>query len=165
VSYEIYRDIVFEGVHVSAAELAPQRSIVISGVSKSYAMTGFRVGFMRASEEVIEVAAKLQEALVSCGTAISQYGALAAIEGPQDCVRAMRDVYRRRRDLAIDYVRSRDAHSYTPRGAFYLMIDVSASGLDGQEFAMELLRTSEAAPQTDKACTAPPLGANLPDAS
>ena len=108
-------------------------------------MTGFRVGFMRSPEEVIAMAAKLQEALVSCGTAISQYGALAAIEGPQDCVRAVRDVYRRRRDLAIDYVRSRDAHSCTPRGAFYLMIDVSASGLDGQEFAMELLRARRVA--------------------
>ena len=96
---------------------------------------------MRACEQTIEVGAKLQEALVSCGTAISQYGALAAIEGPQDCVRAMRDVYRRRRDIAIKYLKERNAYSYTPRGAFYLMVDVSGSGLDGQEFAMTLLGT------------------------
>ena len=141
VSDEIYRDLVFEGTHVSLAELAPERSVVISGVSKSYAMTGLRVGFVRASEAIIELGAKLQEPLVSCGTAISQYGALAAITGPQDCVFEMRDAYRRRRDLAVEFLKSRNACSYVPKGAFYLMVDVSASGLDGEAFAYELLET------------------------
>ena len=139
VSDEIYHDMVYEGEHASAASLDPDRSIVVSGVSKSYAMTGFRVGFMRATKEIIEIGAKLQEPLVSCGVAISQHGALAAIEGPQDCVRQMRDAYRKRRDLAVAYLRERNAYSYTPRGAFYLMIDISASGLDGEAFALELL--------------------------
>ena len=141
VSDEMYCDFVFEGEHASLADLAPERSVVITGVSKSYAMTGFRVGFLRAPEDVIEVAAKLQEPLVSCGTAISQHGALAAITGPQTCVHEMRDAYRRRRDLAVAFLEARNARSYTPRGAFYLMVDVASSGLDGEAFAMELLET------------------------
>ena len=98
LSDEIYRDLVFDGAHVRLAELAPERSAVVTGVSKSYAMTGFRVGFVRAPEAIIDIAMKRQEPLVSCGTSISQHGALAAITGPQDCVAEMRDAYRRRRD-------------------------------------------------------------------
>lgn len=140
VSDEIYQDIIFEGEHVSAAELDPDRSIVITGVSKSYAMTGFRVGFMRAPENIIEVGARIQEPLVSCGVAASQYGALEAIQGPQDCVAQMRNAYKRRRDLALALLKENNAYSYTPRGAFYLMIDVSASGMDGDQFADHLLQ-------------------------
>ena len=139
ISDEIYQDIVFEGEHVSLASLDAERSIVISGVSKSYAMTGFRVGFLRAPKEIAALVTKLQEPIVSCGAAISQYGALAAITGPQECVFGMRDAYRRRRDLAVDALKARNAHTYTPRGAFYLMIDISASELDGHAFALKLL--------------------------
>ena len=145
VSDEIYRDIVFEGEHVSAAALAPERAIVVDGVSKSYAMTGFRVGFLRAPENIISTGAKIQEPMVSCGTAISQYGALAAITGSQACVATMRRAYRQRRDVAIRYLASRDAFSYSPRGAFYLMVDVSSSGLDGDAFAVELLERKRVA--------------------
>ncbi len=141
LSDEIYRDLVFDGAHVRLAELAPERSAVVTGVSKSYAMTGFRVGFVRAPEAIIDIAMKRQEPLVSCGTSISQHGALAAITGPQDCVAEMRDAYRRRRDLAVEFLRTRNNFTYRPRGAFYLMVDVSGSGLDGEAFALELLET------------------------
>lgn len=139
ISDEIYQDLIFEGEHVNAASLDPDRSIVISGVSKSYAMTGFRVGFLRAPRPIAKLVEKLQQPFVSCGVAISQYGALAAITGPQDCVAAMRQAYRRRRDLAVEALKARNAHTYTPRGAFYVLIDVSASGLDGHAFALKLL--------------------------
>ena len=87
------------------------------------------------------IAAKLQEPIVSCGTATSQYGAIAAIAGRQDCVFQMRDVYRKRRDLAVEFLKARNACSCIPRGAFYLMVDISASGLDGEAFAIELLES------------------------
>lgn len=145
LSDEVYQDIVFDGEHVSAAELDPDRSIVVSGVSKSFAMTGFRVGYVRATPQIIATVAKLQEPTIACGVAISQYGALAALTGPQDCVWQMRDEYRRRRDLAIAFLRKKNAYSYTPRGAFYLLIDVSRSGMNGEEFALELLQESRVA--------------------
>ncbi len=140
ISDEIYEDIIFEGTHVSAAELIPERSIVISGFSKSYAMTGLRVGYMRAPEEIVRVLTKLQQPIISCGVAISQYGALAAITGPQDCVEEMRSAYRRRRDLAVALLKERGAYAYTPRGAFYIMVDITRSGMDGKAFALKLLQ-------------------------
>ena len=63
----------------------------------------------------------------------------AAVTGPQECVSDMREAYRRRRDLAIRYLRERAAFSYFPQGAFYLMVDVSYSGSDGEKFAPDLL--------------------------
>ncbi len=140
VSDEIYSNIVFEGSHTSALPYdTDDRTVVVHGVSKSYAMTGFRVGFTRATADYVVQGAKLQEALVSCGTAASQAAALAALEGPQDCVREMRDVYRQRRDLACDELTRHGLGFWRPHGAFYLLIDIAPSGMDGREFALKLI--------------------------
>ena len=103
-------------------------------------MTGFRVGYLRAGETFSGLAAKVQEPLITCGTASSQYAALEAITGPQDCVRQMVDEYRERRNLVAAFLEKHGQNQYTPRGAFYYMIDVSRSGLGGQDFAVDLLK-------------------------
>lgn len=140
VSDEIYSNIVFEGRHTSALPFdTDDRTILIHGVSKSYAMTGFRVGFLRATPEFVIQGTKLQEALVSCGTASSQAAALAALDGSQDCVTGMRDTYRRRRDLACDELTRLGLRFWRPHGAFYLLIDIESTGLDGHEFALKLI--------------------------
>ncbi len=141
ISDEIYADIIFEGTHNSAAEFDTDgRVIVANGFSKSYSMTGFRVGYLRAGTAFSALAAKVQEPLITCGTASSQYAALEAITGPQDCIKRMVDEYRERRNLVSQFMDEHGLKQYTPRGAFYYMIDVSSSGLGGQEFALELLR-------------------------
>lgn len=141
ISDEIYSDIIFEGEYISAAELdCDERVIVVHGVSKSYSMTGFRVGYSRGNEAYIELAAKVQEPLVACGTASSQYAALAALTGPQECVEVMRSAYKKRRDLILNILEENDLKQYTPRGAFYILIDVSISGLSGYDFALKLLK-------------------------
>jgi len=141
ISDEVYADIIFEGTHCSAAEFDNDaRVIVANGVSKSYAMTGFRVGYLRAGKTFSALAAKVQEPLITCGTANSQYAALEAITGPQDCIKKMVDEYRERRNLVTEFMDEHGQNQYTPRGAFYYMIDISRSGLDGQEFAVDLLR-------------------------
>ncbi len=141
ISDEVYADIVFEGSHCSAAEFDRDgRVLVANGVSKSYSMTGFRVGYLRADEAFSELAAKVQEPLITCGTASSQYAALEAITGPQDCVREMVDEYRERRNLVREFMEEQGQNQYTPRGAFYYMIDISGSGMSGQDFAVDLLR-------------------------
>lgn len=146
VSDEIYSKIVFDGNHASALPHASNdRCIMIHGVSKSYAMTGFRVGFLRATPEFVVQGAKLQEALVSCGTASSQSAALAALEGPQDCVAAMRNTYRRRRDLACDELTHHGLKFWRPYGAFYLLIDIEPTGLDGHQFALRLIEEKDVA--------------------
>jgi len=138
---EIYGEIIFDGVdHVSAAAHDPDgRVLLVTGMSKSYAMTGYRVGFTRACTEYVEMASKLQEPLVSCGVGFSQMAAADALDGPQECVVEMRDAYQRRRDIALEVLRAHDMYRYTPGGAFYLLIDISASGMESRDFAMELI--------------------------
>ncbi|HJP33490.1 MAG: pyridoxal phosphate-dependent aminotransferase [Candidatus Latescibacteria bacterium] len=144
---EIYGEIVFDGSsHVSCVSHDPDgRVLLVSGMSKAYAMTGYRVGFTRACTEYIDMASKLQEPLVSCGVGFSQMAAVEALEGPQDCVGAMRDAYQRRRDVAIEVLRQYDLYRYTPGGAFYLLIDISASGMESLEFCHELIREHKVA--------------------
>jgi len=146
LSDEIYGEIVFDHDHVSALPFDTDgRSLIISGMSKTYAMTGYRVGFTRACPEYIELAGKLQEPLVSCGTGFSQFAAADALEGPQDCVEEMRAAYHRRRDIALEVLRQHDLYQYTPGGAFYLLIDISSTGMDAGEFTLRLIQEKRVA--------------------
>lgn len=146
VSDEIYSEIVFENPAPSVLNFdTDERCLVINGVSKTYAMTGYRIGFTRGSVAYIEVAAKLQEPFVSCGTGFSQIAAVAALDGPQDCVSEMRAAYWRRRDIALDVLRERGLYRYTPGGAFYVLVDISAAGLDSRDFALRLLEEKRVA--------------------
>lgn len=144
ISDEIYEDLVFDGEHASAARL-DEDVLYVSGVSKSYAMTGWRLGFVIAPRDVVSAMEKLQEPLVACAATVSQAAALAALRGPQDCVAAMRDVYRRRRD----YVAGRLTHAgvlpVVPAGAFYALVDLSDTGLSGMELARALLTEARVA--------------------
>lgn len=108
-------------------------------------MTGFRVGFTRANAEYIEVAGKLQEAVVSCGTSFAQIGAMEALNGPQDRVEIMRAAYHRRRDAAIRILDERGRYEYTPEGAFYLLVNISDSKRDSRQFALDLLQNKHVA--------------------
>ncbi len=146
VSDEIYSEIVFEQPAPSVLKFDTDgRCLVISGVSKTYAMTGYRIGFTRGPVEYIGVASKLQEPFVSCGTAFSQMAAVAALEGPQECVEEMRLAYLRRRDVALEVLRARGLYQYTPGGDFYVMIDISATGMDSHDFAVQLLKEKRVA--------------------
>ena len=146
VSDEIYGEIIFDGEHVSAASYdTDERVILITGMSKSYAMTGYRIGFTRARTDYIELASKLQEPLVSCGVGFAQQAAAVALDGPQDCVGQMREAYRERRDAALEVLRAHDMYRYTPGGAFYLLVDISSTGMPSQDFAMKLIEEKKVA--------------------
>ncbi|MBX7184256.1 MAG: pyridoxal phosphate-dependent aminotransferase [Vicinamibacteria bacterium] len=146
VSDEIYSEIVFGGPAPSVLSFdTDERCLVVSGVSKTYAMTGYRIGFTRGRQDYITVAAKLQEPFVSCGTAFSQLAAVAALEGPQDCVAEMRAAYHRRRDIALDVLRARGLYRYTPGGAFYVMVDISDAAMSSREFTLRLLEEKRVA--------------------
>jgi aspartate/methionine/tyrosine aminotransferase len=146
LSDEIYAQIVFESKHVSAlSHDTDDRTLIVSGMSKAYAMTGYRIGFTRARPDYIELAAKLQEAFISCACGFSQLAAAEALDGPQDCVEQMRQAYQRRRDVALEVLRAYDLYQYTPGGAFYLLIDISASGMDARAFTLELIRKKRVA--------------------
>jgi len=137
VSDECYEDLVFEGEHVSPAALGdPDRVIAVYSFSKSYAMTGWRVGYAVAPAEVAPLLAEAQEPVVSSASTVSQKAAEAALTGPQDVVAEMRDVYRRRRDAALARLDAAGVGYVRPGGAFYLMVDVARAG---DAFAHRLL--------------------------
>ena len=140
LSDECYEELVFEGEHVSTAAIGgTDRVVSFFSFSKSYAMTGWRVGYAVASPDVARLLAKAQEPVVSSASTISQKAAEAALSGPQDVVAEMREAYRRRRDAALAVLEGAAVPHVRPQGAFYLMVDVSAAGRPAPEFAKELL--------------------------
>ena len=140
ISDECYEDIVFEGEHVSPASVGSSDRIVsVFSVSKSYAMTGWRLGYAVAGEALARDMAKTQEIVTACANAVSQKAAEAAIRGDQDCVVAMREAYRERRDLAVGRLDEAGLLVSRPGGAFYIMADTGGCGLDGYEFCRRLI--------------------------
>src|SRR5207249_3303856 len=98
---------------------------------KTYAMTGWRVGYLVATRPVAEVVVRMQEATMSCVSSVSQAAALAALAGPQDCVGEMRSAYRRRRDLVVDALGAAGVSIPRPSGAFYAMVPVGGDSRAG----------------------------------
>jgi aspartate aminotransferase/aminotransferase len=140
VSDEIYEDIVFKGEHVSAAKFTPaDRLFVVSGFSKTYAMTGWRVGWLVCPPALAPIAAGLQEPVTSCASTIAQKAGEAALAGDQECTRNFRDVFKRRRDIVADVFGNTGLLPCVPEGAFYALIDIASSGRRSLEFARELL--------------------------
>lgn len=128
VSDEIYEKLVYDGtVHHSPARWAPEHTVVINGVSKTYCMTGWRIGYAAGPREIVSAAARLQSQTTTNASSISQHAALAALTGPEDFLRELVVEYGRRRDLMADgLARIPGLRVPRPAGAFYLFVDVSA---------------------------------------
>ena len=140
VSDECYERIVFEGEHISPGALdSSGRVISCFSVSKTYAMTGWRIGYATAAPELASLIAKVQEAVTSCATAVAQKAAQAALDGDQSCVTEMRDSYQERRDLAAGLLEEAGLLVSRPQGAFYIMVNTEGTGLDGNIFCKRLL--------------------------
>ena len=129
LSDEIYEHINFVGgvSSIASCEGMKERTVIINGVSKAYAMTGWRIGYMAAPLEIAKAVTKLQGQYTSGASSIAQKAAEAAYEGPQDCVREMRDAFERRRDLICSLAAEIPGwKTNRPEGAFYLFPDVKA---------------------------------------
>ena len=140
---EIYGRIVYDGEHVSIASLAgmAERTIVLDGFSKTYAMTGWRLGYGILPEPLLTPFGRLIINSVSCTSSFSQVAAAEALNGPQDAVDAMVAEFRTRRDLVVDGLNAIPGiRCLRPEGAFYVFPDVSGTGLSGAELAERLLR-------------------------
>ncbi len=146
VSDECYDECVFDGAHVSTARFdIDGRVISLFSCSKTYAMTGWRVGYAAVPEAAIGVLAKLQQPVLGNICSVAQKAAEAALTGPQDCVAVMRDYYRARREQALGMLAAADMPVARPGGAFYLMVDVSAANPDATAFALDLLHRHKVA--------------------
>jgi aspartate aminotransferase len=138
---ECYEKFLYEGKHVSAVELDTEGVIAVSSASKTYAMTGWRVGWSIAPKELTRAMATIQSHTTSHPTSISQRAALAAITGDQSCVERMLAEYRRRRECVLDELRAMDGLEFVvPQGAFFIFPDVSRFFNEKIQNSVELAR-------------------------
>ena len=146
LSDEIYEELVFEGEHIPAATLDDDdRVITVSGFSKTYAMTGWRLGWVLASEDLIGAINRMMEPLISCASSVSQAAGVAALTGPQDAVGEMRTAYKRRRDIAASILEPAGMLPVRPAGAFYAIVDFSQTGIPSRQLALDLLKETRVA--------------------
>ncbi|MBS4960290.1 MAG: pyridoxal phosphate-dependent aminotransferase [Clostridiales bacterium] len=143
ISDEVYQDFVYDGAQYFSVLSIPgmkKRSILIDSVSKTFAMTGWRCGFLAADQSIISQLTKIQEYLVSCCTPIAQRAALAAITGPNDTLEQMKNQYAKNREIVIKEINSMPLLSLTkPKGAFYAFVNIKKTGLDSLTFCLRAL--------------------------
>jgi len=149
ISDEPYEHILFDNnEHVSIGSLDGMQDLTVSiyTLSKSYAMTGWRVGYVAAHKAIIAEMEKLMEHMVSGVTSVAQRAALAAIEGSQDCVKQMVATYANRRDLVIDGLNSiKGISCITPESTFYAFANISSLGMSSWEFARHMVEKHKVA--------------------
>jgi aspartate aminotransferase len=139
---EIYGRIVYEGEHISIASLPgmAERTILLDGFSKTFAMTGWRLGFAALPPALVPAFSRLIINSVSCTSAFSQIAAVEALTGPQDAVDAMVEEFRARRSLIVEGLNALPGvRCLMPSGAFYAFPNVSGTGMTGTEFADRML--------------------------
>ncbi|MDE7087732.1 MAG: aminotransferase class I/II-fold pyridoxal phosphate-dependent enzyme [Clostridia bacterium] len=151
ISDEIYAELTYVGKHVSIASLGNmrERTVVINGFSKAFAMTGWRAGFVCAPAEIDEAMFKIHQYGIMCAPRVSQHAAAAALaEGFTDgfsVVEEMRAEYARRGRFMVNAFNSLGLKCFQPKGAFYVFPSVETTGLTGEEFANRLLREKKVA--------------------
>lgn len=138
VSDEVYDELVFEGQMANAAQYDRDRVIGIYSFSKTYSMTGWRVGYAACPRPLAQLLGTIQEPMLSCISAVSQYAALAALQGPQDGVAQKLEIYRSRRDLVSAMLGDGGFEPVRPAGAFYQMVPL-ARGSDSRLAALDLV--------------------------
>jgi len=143
ISDEIYEKLVYTGSHTSIASLGGaifERTVVCNGFSKAYAMTGWRIGYLAGSKELIDAVTSMQSHSTSNVCTFAQYGAIAALEGDQSFLDRMRDAFAKRLDLMHALVNGIPKLScHRSEGAFYLFVDISKTGMDSMQFSQKLL--------------------------
>ncbi len=149
ISDEVYDSILYENSgYCSIAQLPgmQDRVIIHNGFSKTYAMTGWRLGYLVAPEKYVQQSVYLQEALISCAPTFTQVAATAALKESQDCVRKMNDTYARRREIVLHGLNAIPGVScYPTGGAFYAFPNISSFGRSSEDFAIDLLKKGKVA--------------------
>ncbi|MEI6166593.1 MAG: pyridoxal phosphate-dependent aminotransferase [bacterium] len=150
ISDEIYERMVYDGVEaVSIGSLSPEifkRTITVNGFSKPYAMTGWRLGYFAGPIELVKAASALQSHSTSAPNTFAQYGAVAALRGPQDCVSKMVVAFDERRQYLYKRLTAmKGITCVKPAGAFYVFPNISAFGLSSIEFSQKLLEQEKMA--------------------
>ena len=148
LSDEIYSELTY-GLdrHVSIASLPgmAERTMVVNGFSKSYAMTGWRLGYAAGPAPLVKVMTKIHQSCIMSAPTTSQYAAITALRQCDDQIEMMRDEYNRRRRYVVKALNEMGLTCFEPRGAFYVFPSIQISGLTSSEFCEQLLREKEVA--------------------
>jgi len=142
LSDEVYRRFLYEGEHYSIASFPgmKERTIILDGFSKTYAMTGWRIGYGVMPLELVEPISRLSTNSVSCTASFTQRAVLEAIDGPQDDAYAIVAEFRKRREIIVNGLnRIPGIHCPMPKGAFYIFPSIEGTGMTSREFADDLL--------------------------
>ena len=144
ISDEVYKCLIYTEEpfkSIAAIDGMRERTVLVNSLSKEFCMTGWRIGYVLAPKELIAAMTKLQENVAACAPLPSQYAAIEALGGRGDYSSGMVDIFRRRRDLLVEGISKIGRLSCEiPDSTFYLMVDVSKTGMKSVEFAMELLK-------------------------
>lgn len=144
LSDEAYEKMVFNGKMFSPIMLGVSKNVIAAHtLSKTYSMTGWRVGYMVAHEDFVNDMFKMQENYISCVPTALQKAAVTALEGPQDCVAMMRDAYKEHRDVVANILKPAGVQFFMPDGAFYMWVNVETD--DSDKFCVDFLMKEKVA--------------------
>ena len=147
LSDEIYSELTYLDEHVSIASLPgmKERTILINGFSKAYAMTGWRLGYACGPEVIISQMTKIHQFAIMCAPTTSQYAAVEALKNGDDDVAMMREEYNQRRRYLVHRFKEMGLECFEPFGAFYIFPCIKEFGMTSDEFATELLKSQKVA--------------------
>ncbi len=141
LSDEIYAELTYNGRHTSIAELPgmKERTIVVNGFSKTFAMTGWRLGYVAGPAPAIKQMTKIHQYAIMCAPTTSQYAAIEALDHCEENICQMREEYDRRRRFVVDAFNKMGLHTFEPEGAFYVFPCIKSTGMSSEEFCEKLL--------------------------
>lgn len=147
LSDEIYAELTYNGQHVSIAEIDDmwERTIVVNGFSKTYAMTGWRLGYAAGPAPIIKQMTKIHQFAIMCAPTTSQFAAIEALENCDEDVCVMAEEYDERRRLIVDSLNHMGLTCFEPEGAFYVFPSIKKTGLTSEEFCQQLLMSQRVA--------------------
>ncbi|MBR1423972.1 aminotransferase class I/II-fold pyridoxal phosphate-dependent enzyme [bacterium] len=147
LSDEIYAELTYKGQHVSIASFdgLKERTLLINGFSKAFAMTGWRLGYACGNKELIKQMTKIHQFSIMCAPTLSQYAAIEALKNGDDDVKIMREAYNQRRRFLLDAFRNMNLECFEPFGAFYVFPCIKEFGMSSEEFATKLLQEEKVA--------------------
>jgi aminotransferase len=147
ISDELYADLTYVGRHTAFSSLPgmKERTILLSGFSKTYAMTGFRIGFIMAPAEAVSAMLSIHQYTMLCAPTPAQFAAIEAIKSARNDYEFMFDTYNKRRQIMMDGLKKIGLPTFAPQGAFYIFPNIAATGLSSAKFADRLLEAEEVA--------------------
>ena len=147
MSDEIYSELTYKGEHVSIASIEgmQERTILINGFSKAYAMTGWRLGYACGPEAIIKQMTKIHQFAIMCAPTTSQYAAVEALRNGDDDVKMMRQAYNQRRRFLLNAFKEMNLKCFEPFGAFYVFPCIKEFGMTSEEFATRFLEEEKVA--------------------